>query len=87
MLFDGSIVMATPTTNYDLFWAMRGGTGGTMGVLLEVTYQLVTLGNVFGWAIGWPLTTATDFQMPPQQCCSCSRTTWVRATDPRQNIR
>ena len=27
MLFDGSIVMATPATNYDLFWAMRGGTG------------------------------------------------------------
>jgi FAD/FMN-containing dehydrogenase len=60
LLADGRIVVASPTTNYDLWWAMRGGTGGTFGVLLTVTYQLVPLGNVFGWAIIWPLTTSTD---------------------------
>lgn len=86
MLFDGSIVMATPTTNYDLFWAMRGGTGGTMGVLLEVTYQLVTLGNVFGWAIGWPLTTATDFQNATAAMLFLQQNYMGAATDPRQNI-
>lgn len=61
MLANGAIVTASPTVNMDLWWAMRGGTGGTFGVLLNVTYQLRALGNVFGWAIIWPLQTESDF--------------------------
>ncbi len=60
LLADGRTVVASPTTNYDLWWAMRGGTGGTFGVLLSVTYKLVPLGTVFGWAIIWPLSTPSD---------------------------
>ena len=55
MLADGSIVTANGGQNADLWWAVRGGTGGNFGVLLTVTYQLRPLGNVFGWAIIWPL--------------------------------
>jgi FAD binding domain/Berberine and berberine like len=55
LLADGRIVTASPNVNYDLWWAMRGGTGGSLGILLSVTYKLVPLGNVFGWAIIWPL--------------------------------
>ncbi|HSY28517.1 MAG TPA: FAD-binding oxidoreductase, partial [Burkholderiaceae bacterium] len=51
MLADGSIITASPTVNYDLWWAMRGGTGGTFGILLSVRYRLRSLGDVFGWAI------------------------------------
>lgn len=61
MLADGSIVTASATQNVDLWWAMRGGTGGNFGVLLSVRYQLRPLGQVFGWALIWPLQTQTDF--------------------------
>ena len=62
MLADGSIVEASESVNYDLWWAVRGGTGGTFGVLLSVTYQLRALGDCFGWAIAWPLNTEPDFE-------------------------
>lgn len=55
MLADGAIVTASNAHNADLFWAMRGGTGGNFGVLLAVLYRLRPLGSVWGWAIAWPL--------------------------------
>ncbi|KAG9088949.1 hypothetical protein FS749_001731 [Ceratobasidium sp. UAMH 11750] len=36
---DGQIVKANACQNKDLFWAMRGGGGGTYGVVLDVTYR------------------------------------------------
>ena len=60
MLADGRIVTASESVNADLWWAMRGGTGGNFGVLLSVRYQLRPLGDVFGWALIWPLQTPQD---------------------------
>lgn len=60
MLADGSIVTASETENYDLWWAMCGGTGGNFGVMLSVTYRLVRLGPVFGFALAWPLRNPQD---------------------------
>lgn len=57
MLADGSIVTASPAQNLDLWWAMRGGTGGNFGVLLSVTYQLYTLGRVLGYSVAWDVST------------------------------
>ncbi|KAH7392192.1 putative isoamyl alcohol oxidase [Phaeosphaeria sp. MPI-PUGE-AT-0046c] len=34
---NGSLVMATPTENADLYWAMSGGGGGTYGIALSLT--------------------------------------------------
>jgi hypothetical protein len=62
MLADGTIVVAGPTVNSDLYWAMRGGTGGNFGILLTVRLQLRPLQNVFGWALIWPLQTDADFE-------------------------
>jgi len=62
MLADGQIVTASETLNRDLWWAMRGGTGGNFGVLLSVRYQLRPLGDVFGWALIWALQTEADFE-------------------------
>jgi FAD binding domain/Berberine and berberine like len=62
MLADGRIVNASPSVNPDLFWAMRGGTGGNFGVLLQVRYQLRPLGDCFGWALIWPLANESDLQ-------------------------
>ncbi|TAG80152.1 MAG: FAD-binding oxidoreductase [Betaproteobacteria bacterium] len=60
MLWDGTIVTASARQNADLWWAMRGGTGGNFGVLLSVSYKLRPLGDVFGWAVIWPLSTNED---------------------------
>lgn len=60
MLADGSIVQADASTNADLFWALRGGTGGNFGIVLSVDYQLRKLGPVTGFALLWPLSTPAD---------------------------
>ena len=36
---DGDHVIANPYWNEDLFWALRGGGGGTWGVVTSVTYK------------------------------------------------
>jgi len=36
---DGDHVIANPYRNRDLFWALRGGGGGTWGVVTSVTYK------------------------------------------------
>jgi FAD/FMN-containing dehydrogenase len=55
MLWDGRVVTANETENHDLWWAMRGGTGGNFGVLLTVQYRLQRPGDMFGFAIRWSL--------------------------------
>mmetsp|Transcript_18542 Transcript_18542/g.21403 ORF Transcript_18542/g.21403 Transcript_18542/m.21403 type:complete len:684 (-) Transcript_18542:29-2080(-) len=40
VLADGSVVTADACTNSDLFWAMRGGGGGTFGVVTHVHYKV-----------------------------------------------
>ena len=55
MLADGRIVIADPTTNSDLYWAVRGGTGNNFAVLLEVRYQLQHIGpkDIWGFGLQW----------------------------------
>lgn len=57
MLADGSIVVASATKNPDLFWALRGGTGGNFGILLQATYRLYELGDLQGFRIWWSIET------------------------------
>jgi FAD/FMN-containing dehydrogenase len=58
MLADGSIVTASDTVNEDLFWAVRGGTGNNFGVLLDITYRLHDLYQVWGFGLHWTLDNA-----------------------------
>ena len=53
MLANGGIVVANSTTNSDLYWALRGGTGGNFGVVLSVTYQLFVVPSVWAYSIQW----------------------------------
>lgn len=55
MLADGSLVVASDSVNKELFWAIRGGTGGNFGVLLEIVYRLVPLREMWGFALQWPM--------------------------------
>jgi FAD/FMN-containing dehydrogenase len=55
MLADGAIVLANASKNSDLFWAVRGGTGGNFGVVLQITYQLHSVSEYWGFGIEWPL--------------------------------
>jgi FAD/FMN-containing dehydrogenase len=47
------IVVASSTQNVALFWAVRGGTGNNFGVLLDVTYKLYPLGDMWGFGVKW----------------------------------
>jgi FAD/FMN-containing dehydrogenase len=36
---DGNLTLANAVSNPDLFWALRGGGGGTWGVVYEATFK------------------------------------------------
>ncbi|SIO01419.1 FAD-dependent oxidoreductase [Algoriphagus halophilus] len=55
MLADGKIVIANEEKNKDLFWAIRGGTGGNFGVLLNTKLKLHPLETIFGVQMRWPI--------------------------------
>jgi FAD/FMN-containing dehydrogenase len=46
---DGAVRIANPCTNPDLFWALKGGGGGTFGVVTRVTLRTHELPNFFGF--------------------------------------
>lgn len=51
VLANGSEVVASPCSHPDLFWALRGGGGGTFGVLTSVTYRLHPTQPVTGFVL------------------------------------
>lgn len=53
-LADGRVVTAKADGEHaDLFWALRGGTGGNFGIVLQISYRAVKLPSVWGWSITW----------------------------------
>ena len=49
---DGAIRVANACRNPDLFWAIKGGGGGSWGVVTKVTLRTHTLPQFFGGAVG-----------------------------------
>ena len=49
---DGKTRIANACTNPDLFWALRGGGGGTFGIVTRVTLRTYDLPKTFGGVIG-----------------------------------
>src|SRR4029077_5871364 len=45
---DGKLLVANRCQNQDLFWALRGGGGGTFGIVTRVTLRTHPLPNFFG---------------------------------------
>lgn len=55
LLADGTEVTASADSMPDLFWALRGGTGNNFGVLLEATFTLQVIGELWGFGVRWRL--------------------------------
>ena len=55
---DGKTLTASPSSDPDLFWAIRGGGGGTYGILTELTLKLTQLPRSAMVALSWNDTNA-----------------------------
>ncbi|KAF8886854.1 hypothetical protein CPB84DRAFT_1787219 [Gymnopilus junonius] len=55
---DGVLRTANACQNSDLFWALRGGGGGTFGVVLELTAKATPAHSYQVANINWPVTNA-----------------------------
>ena len=56
---DGKIRIANACTNSDLFWALKGGGGGSFGVVTQLTLRLHDLPDFFG-AANFTIRAASD---------------------------
>jgi len=56
---DGQVRIANAATNPELFWALKGGGGGTFGVVTRLTLRTHELPATFG-AVNAEITAATD---------------------------
>ncbi len=56
---DGKIQIANACTNPDLFWALKGGGGGTFGVVSKLTLRTHDLPEYFG-AVNFTIQAASD---------------------------
>jgi FAD/FMN-containing dehydrogenase len=56
---DGQIRIANACTNPDLFWALKGGGGGTFGVVSKLTVRAHDLPEYFG-TVNFKITAASD---------------------------
>ena len=59
VLASGKVVVANEFQNPDLFWAMRGGGGGTFGVATHMTLLAHPEPTISGWISG-PITAKSD---------------------------
>jgi FAD/FMN-containing dehydrogenase len=85
MLANGRTVTASPDVNSDLFWAVRGGTGGNFGVLLNAEYKIQKLDKVYGWSILWPLSTAGERKIASEAMMAIQKD-FFRTAPPEFNI-
>ena len=51
---DGKLVTASPKENKDLYWAIRGGGGGTFGIVVEWTLNIIKMPRSAMIEINWP---------------------------------
>jgi FAD/FMN-containing dehydrogenase len=55
---DGRLLNASATENADLFWALRGGGGGSFGVVTEFNFKTHELSHVSTFGVSWVVSAA-----------------------------
>jgi FAD/FMN-containing dehydrogenase len=71
VLANGDIVTCSERAHPDLFWALRGGCGGSFGIVTNFTLRPVDVAEVITFGIDWIVKTqpAAQFMMFWQQWC------------------
>jgi len=72
---DGTVRTASSSSEPDLFWALRGGGGGHIGVVTEFTFATQAAPDVTMFFLSWPMSQAAQVITTWQ--------TWMPQTDPR----
>lgn len=60
VLADGRAVTTSPTEESELFWAMCGTAGGSLGVVVDMTVALVPVTDVYAGNLFYPLDVARE---------------------------
>jgi FAD/FMN-containing dehydrogenase len=71
---DGKVVTASATNEPELFWALRGGGGGHLGVVTSFTFQTQAAPTVTMFFLSWPFAQAAAVVEAWQS--------WMPQTDP-----
>ncbi len=72
---DGSVRTADANQEPDLFWALRGGGGGHVGVLTSLTFDTAEAPTINSFYRSWPISAAGDVVAAWQD--------WAPTADPR----
>jgi FAD/FMN-containing dehydrogenase len=81
---DGELVRADPTSEPELFWALRGG-GGSFGVVTAIEMELMPVSEVFAGMILFPIERASEVLNAwrawtdgvSEDVTSCGRLLWL----------
>lgn len=60
VIADGSVVTAAPDSHPELFWALRGGGHGSLGVVVEMEIDLVAVSEVYAGNLLYPIEAAGE---------------------------
>lgn len=75
VLADGSEVTASADDHDDLFWALRGGGGGHLGMVTSFEFETVEAPTINTFYLQWPIAAATQVAGAWQD--------WLDGADPR----
>lgn len=60
VLADGRVITTSPSTEPELFWALCGSAGGTLGVVTEMTIALAPVSDVYAGNLFYPVESARE---------------------------
>jgi FAD/FMN-containing dehydrogenase len=94
VLADGRIVTCDASKEADLFWALRGGGGGNLGVVTSFTFSSYPLARITAFSLSWPSSYAEDVvaawqtwgPAAPTSLWSSCRLRWIPGTGPTVSV-